>query len=202
MATKTERYTTPKGTAKYPWLNTPDTKFNPDGEYKTSLVLPLEEADTIMQFLDEQLAKSIAQAKKDNPGKKVKEADAPYSVNEETGELSINFKLKAKVTPQKGDPFEQKPAVFDAKGKPLQGVNVGGGSTIKVSYEVYPFYTAMIGAGISLRLKAVQVLNLVEFSGGAGAQAYGFGEEDGFESESDDAPFKVEDEDEENPRDF
>lgn len=200
MATKIERYTTPKGTAKYPWLSTPDTKFNPDGEYKTSLVLPLEEADTIMQFLDEQMAKSIAQAKKDNPGKKVKEADAPYSVNEETGEFSVNFKLKAKVFPQKGEPFEQKPAVFDAKMIPLKGVNVSGGSTIKVSYEVYPFYTALIGAGISLRLKAVQVLNLVEFSGGAGAEAYGFEKEDGFEAESNNSQF--EEDDEENPEDF
>ncbi len=200
MATKVPRYTTPKGTAKYPWLSQPDTKFNPDGEYKVSLVLPVEQADTIMQFLDEQMALAEAKAKKDNPGKKVKVADAPYSVDEETGEFSVNFKLKAKVIPQKGDSFEQKPAVFDAKGKPLQGVNVGGGSQIKVSYEVYPFYTALIGAGISLRLKAVQVIDLVEFSGGANAANYGFEEEDGFEAEPDNSPFK--DDDEENPEDF
>ena len=190
MATKQPRYTTPKGTAKYPWLNKPDTKFNPDGDYKVTLVVPVEEADTIMQFLDEQMAASEAKAKKDNPGKKVKVADAPYSVDEDTGNVEINFKLKAKVTMQSGDSFEQQPALFDAKGKPLSDVNVGGGSKIKVSYECVPFYTALIGAGISLRLRAVQVIDLVEFSGGAAAGAYGFGEEDGFEAEDNTSQFE------------
>ena len=190
MAAKQPRYTTPKGVAKYPWLNKPDTKFNPDGDFKVTLVVPVEEADTIMQFLDEQMAASEAKAKKDNPGKKVKVADAPYSVDEETGNVEINFKLKAKVTMQSGDTFEQQPALFDAKGKPLADVNVGGGSKIKVSYECVPFYTALIGAGISLRLRAVQVIDLVEFSGGAAAGAYGFEEEDGFEAEDNSSPFE------------
>lgn len=189
MAAKQPRYTTPKGVAKYPWLNKPDTKFNPDGDFKVTLVVPVEEADAIMQFLDEQMAASEALAKKNNPGKKVKVADAPYSADEDNGTVEINFKLKAKVTMQSGDSFEQKPALFDAKGKPLADVNVGGGSKIKVSYECVPFYTALIGAGISLRLRAVQVIDLVEFSGGADAGAYGFGEEDGFEAENNSSPF-------------
>lgn len=37
----------------------------------------------------------------------------------------------------------------------------------------------MAGAGISLRLKAVQVINLVAGGGGTG-ESYGFGEEDGY----------------------
>lgn len=202
MAAKQPRYTTPKGTAKYPWLNKPDTKFNPDGDYKVTLVVPVEEADTIMQFLDEQMAQSEALAKKNNPGKKVKVADAPYSTDEDNGTVEINFKLKAKVTMQSGDSFEQKPALFDAKGKPLADVNVGGGSKIKVSYECVPFYTALIGAGISLRLRAVQVIDLVEFSGGADAGAYGFGEEDGFEAESTSSPFEDNDGTENDNADF
>jgi hypothetical protein len=202
MATKQPRFTTPKGTAKYPWLNKPDTKFNPDGDYKVTLVVPVEEADTIMQFLDEQMALSEAKAKKDNPGKKVKVADAPYKVDEDNGAVEVNFKLKAKVTMQSGDSFEQKPALFDAKGKPMTNVNVGGGSKVKVSYECVPFYTALIGAGISLRLRAVQVIDLVEFSGGADAGAYGFGEEDGFEAEDNSSPFEDTDGNQEDSSDF
>lgn len=202
MATKQTRYTTPKGTAKYPWLSSPDTKFNPDGDYKVTLVLPVQDADTIVQFLDEQLALSEAKAKKDNPGKKVKVADAPYKVDEENGNIEINFKMKAKVTMQSGDSFDQKPALFDAKGKPLADVNVGGGSKIKVSYECVPFYTALIGAGISLRLRAVQVIDLVEFSGGAAAGAYGFEEEDGFEAETTTSPFTEDNNGTEDDEDF
>jgi hypothetical protein len=204
MATiKTPNFTTPKGVAKYPWLNTPDTKFNPDGDYKITVVLGAEAAAPIVKFLDERLEASVAQAKKDNVGKKVREADPPYKVNEETGEVEVTFKMKAKVNMKNGDSFEQKPTIFDAKLRPLKDINVGGGSVVKVNYECFGFYTALIGAGVSLRLKAVQVLNLVEFSGGLSAQAMGFKEEEGFEQEVEDTPFSnSEKSDEENPEDF
>jgi hypothetical protein len=179
---KLPRFVTPKGTAQYPYLTKPDTKFNPDGEYKVNLEIDAQDATEIMSFLDEQLAESIAKAKEENKGKKIKEGDVPYSVDEDTGKVTVRFKLKAKVTPKNGEPFEQKPALFDAKGQPLVGdVKLGGGSKIKVSYEVLPYYTAIAGAGISLRVRAVQVIELVEFSS-AGAGAFGFGEEDGYEA--------------------
>ena len=184
---KLPRYVTPAGTAQYPYLTKPDTKFNPDGEYKLKLEIPADKTQDIVTFLDEQFAASVAAAKKENPGKRVKEADPPYLVNEETGTVAVSFKLKAKVTPKNGDPFEQRPAIFDAKGRPIKDVNIGGGSTVKVAYEVLPFYTAVVGAGISVRLMACQVINLVVFSGGAGADAYGFGEEDGYEAEDNSA---------------
>lgn len=179
---KLTRYVTPKGTAQYPYLTKPDTKFNPDGEYKISLELDAADASEIMSFLDEQLAKSIASAKEENKGKKIKQGDAPYSVNEDTGKVTVRFKLKAKVTPKNGDPFEQKVALFDAKGQPLGSkANIGGGSKVKVAYELIPYYTAIAGAGVSLRLRAVQVIDLVEYSSG-GAGTFGFGEEDGYEA--------------------
>lgn len=180
---KTPRYTTPAGIAQYPYLNKPDTKFNPEGEYKINLEIDAEDAGPICTFLDEQLAAAIAKAKKENPGKKIKEGSAGYETNEETGKTVLKFKLKAKVTTKSGDSWDQKPVIFDAKGKPLTTPpNVGGGTKCKVSYEVIPYYTAMVGAGISLRVKAVQIINLVEYSGGASAGAYGFGEEDGYEA--------------------
>lgn len=180
--TKLTRYVSPKGTAQYPYLTKPDTKFNPDGEYKISLELDAADASEIMSFLDEQLEKSIASAKEENKGKKIKEGDAPYSVNDDTGKVTVRFKLKAKVTPKNGDPFEQKVALFDAKGTPMSAAaTVGGGSKVKVAYEIIPYYTAIAGAGISLRLRAVQVIDLVEYSSG-GAGAFGFGEEDGYEA--------------------
>lgn len=181
---KNPRYTTPAGIAQYPYLTKPDTKFNPDGEYKISVEIPGAAAQDIVTFLDEQFAASVAKAKKENPGKKIKEGDVPYSVNDDTGKVTVRFKLKAKVTPKQGDPFEQRPALFDAKGKPIGAdAKIGGGSKVKVAYEMVPYYTAIAGAGVSLRLKAVQVIDLVEFSGGASSEAYGFGEEEGYEAE-------------------
>lgn len=178
---KLPRYVTPIGVAKYPYLAKPDTKFNPDGDYKVNLEIDAEVAGEVIAFLDEQFAASVEKAKKENPGKKIKAGEAPYTVDEDSGKVTLRFKLKAKVSPKEGDPFTQKPAMFDAKGKPLVGeVKVGGGSKLKVAYEVIPFYTSLVGAGLSLRLRAVQVIELVEFGGGAGAGDYGFGEEEGY----------------------
>lgn len=185
---KNPRYVTPAGIAQYPYLTKPDTKFNPDGEYKLKLEIPGEAAQDLVTFLDEQQEAAVAKAKKENPGKKIKEGNSPYEVDDDTGKVVVNFKLKAKVTPKSGDPFEQRPAIFDAKGKPLQAdAKIGGGSKVKVAYELVPYYTAIAGAGLSLRLKAVQVIKLVEYSGGASADAFGFGEEDGYEAEDNSA---------------
>jgi hypothetical protein len=58
--------------------------------------------------------------------------------------------------------------------------NVWSGSEMKVSAELIPYFTAMAGAGVSLRLRAVQITKLVE--GGAGnSKGYGFDEvKDGY----------------------
>ncbi len=180
---KNPRYTTPAGIAQYPYLTKPDTKFNPDGEYKVSLVIPGANAQDLVTFLDEQHEANVAKVKKENAGKRIKEGEVPYVINEDTGEVTVRFKLKARVTPKSGDSFEQRPALFDAKGKPLVDPKIGGGSKLKIAYEVVPYFTAIAGAGISLRMKAVQVIDLKEFSGGSGADAYGFGQEEGYEAE-------------------
>ena len=184
---KAERFVSPKGIASYPHLTKPDTKFNPDGEYKVSLIVAGDDASKIVDFLTEQHKAAVARAKKENAGKRVKESELPFIENDDDGTVTFKFKMKAKVAPKKGDPFEQKPALFDAKGKPLTGdPKVGGGSVIKVSYEVVPYYTAIAGAGVSLRMKAVQIIELKEYSGGGTAESYGFGEEEGFEAGEDD----------------
>lgn len=64
-----------------------------------------------------------------------------------------------------------------------KGVEVWNGSVIKVNGILFP-YVAANGAGISLKLNAVQILELV--SSGNGAGGYGFEEEDGYEEEEED----------------
>ena len=184
------RYVTAAGTAIYPYLTKPDTQFNPDGEYKVKLKLSPdaelkdskgESRGTLQEFLDAMTGKSVAKAKQENPKKRIKEADAPYTFDEDDGSLLVNFKLKAKVKTKDGSEFEQAVALFDAKGKPFDGDEIWGGSTVKVSFEVVPFYTAMIGAGLTLRLKAAQIIELKK-GGEQSADSFGFGEEDGYES--------------------
>ena len=47
---------TPRAIAVYPWLNRPDTKFNPDGDYKVTLKIEAEDAAPLITKLDKILA--------------------------------------------------------------------------------------------------------------------------------------------------
>jgi len=141
------------------------------------------------------MQESFAEAKKENPSKKVKQADAPYSWNDD-GVLSVNFKMKASGTTKDGKAWNRKPALFDAKGKPLEvGLTVGGGSKLILSYTPAPFYTGLIGAGLSMRLEAVQVLELKEGGSSQSSESFGFEVRDGYEAKESTTPFTPQDSD-------
>jgi hypothetical protein len=187
---KLVQHKSPKGIAKWVTLNKPDTKYKKEGQYRVTLLLTPEEAKPIQELIDA----GIEQAKKmwkDDPklkGKKVKEADTPYAMDvdkegNETGKVKFNFTAKAGGKRKDGSEWTFRPMVFDAKGgKVPSNVNIFGGSTVKVAYEIYPWATVAVGAGVSLRLKAVQVLELKTL-GECDASAFGFGEEDGYVSD-------------------
>jgi len=67
-----------------------------------------------------------------------------------------------------------KPSAVRALATSRSNENVGGGSKLKVAVVPYFWYTASLGAGITLQPKAVQILDLVTWSSGGSAEAYGF----------------------------
>jgi len=172
----------PEGVSKYAWLTQPDTKFDKDGHYKVNLVISTENAQSLMKQIDDEMKKSLEIAKEKNKGKAIKMASAPYEnelvEGKETGNIEFKFKRKAQVIAADGKVIPFKVAIFDSAGKPMMNGNVWSGSKMKVSAELIPWYTAMAGAGVSLRLRAVQITELVE--GGAGsAEGYGFDKVEG-----------------------
>jgi len=181
-----EKVVTPIGVSQYAWLTQPDTRFDENGHYKTNLILKTEDAGELMQRIDKALetSKDIAQEKA--KGKKIKQADAPYfeevdEAGNPTGNTIFKFKCKAQIVSKDGTIIPNKVALFDAKGTPMpKDVNVWSGSEMKVSAELIPYYTAMVGAGVSMRLRAVQIIKLVE-GGGGNAKGFGFDETDGYE---------------------
>ena len=88
-------------------------------------------------------------------------------------------------------------ALVDSKGKKINDKpNVGNGSILKLSVE--PFCWSMnqkgvgLVTGISLRLRAAQIIDLKEFGGGSD---FGFSDEgDGFVSETFETEFENEEE--------
>lgn len=173
----------PEGVSKYAWLTKPDTKFDKDGHYKVNLVVPTDKASSLIKQIDEEIKKSVEIAKEKNKGKAVKQANAPYEeqLDDEgkpTGNTVFKFKRKAQIISADGKVIPFKVALFDSSGKPLIDANVWSGSEMKVSAELVHWFTAMAGAGVSLRLRAVQITKLVE--GGAGnAEGYGFDKVEG-----------------------
>ena len=172
MAQAPNVFTTPKGIAQYPWLSKPDTKFNEEGEYKVNLVLTKEDATPVIEQINAAFAENLKVQIKEN-GKDIKTANPPY-MNEldddgkPTGNVIIKFKSKALYPP----------AIFDAKGDVMKDSNIWGGSEIRVNGSIAPYYVKLIGAGVALRLRAVQVIQYVE--GGTGsADRFGFEEVDG-----------------------
>lgn len=185
---KAQRITSPRGTFAYPYLTKPDTKFNAEGEYKVNLTMKTEDAADMIALLEKALEGSVAKAKEENKGKKIKTADLPISYNEDESEVTFKFKLKAQGTKKDGEVFTQQPAIFDAKGKPMvadKATSIGSGTVGKVAFEIVPFFTALVGAGVSLRLKAVQVIELVRYGSGGDGSAFGFGNEGGDDDEDD-----------------
>lgn len=178
----TTKVTTPKGVANYPHISKPDEgREYSDGKYKVNLCLSPEDAQPIIEQINAVLLEGIKSIKNKEPNKKIKQAPLPYS-NEtvkdddgnlvETGNVIIKFKSK------------YKPQVFDCNNNEIFDHNIWGGSVIKVGGEL-AFYSSAIGCGITIRLKAVQLIEYVQ--GGSGADSFGFAKEDGFTSESDEA---------------
>lgn len=227
---KLPSFTSPRGTFRYPALSKPDYGTEsfpkPDGEFKVTLILSQAAAEPLIAKLKPIYDAAIEGGKekfkdlKIEARKKLKEVteqplfaeEYDKETEEPTGNVLFTFKMAASGTSKKdGSRWSRKPAIFDAKGKPLTGSNIPdiwGGTEGKVSFEASPYFipgTAL--AGLKLRLQAVQVIDLVS-GGQRNAGAYGFGEEDGFEGsdnnneEGDVAPFKVDDDSDSGQEDF
>ena len=175
-----------RGQALWAKLFEPDTKFDANGIYSISLTLPEVDAADMCEHLDALCAaKFDEEVDKKPPLKNQLSIQPPYSpvydreTGDATGEIEFKFKLKAKVNTRDGRTFEQKVAVVDAKRSPItQEIAIGNGSDVKVAFEPMTYMVAGTKkVGVSLRLKAVQVIDLVEYGSPATSV---FDEEDGF----------------------
>ncbi len=175
-----------EGTALWAKVFEPDTKFNPLGDYSINLQMPVAKAAAMSEQLDQIVQAKFKEAIKADPRLKntltTQEVCQPVfdrETGDDTGNVEFKFKLKAKVQKRDGTYYEQQPAVLDSKKVPMTNdILIGNGSRVKVAFEPVPYVMASTKkAGVSLRLKAVQVIDLVEYGNSAASV---FDEEDGF----------------------
>ena len=205
MAEQTKKKTynptafTPKARAVFPRLNTPDTKFNAQGRYSVKIRLPEAEGRDFLatlQKIDEENFKEVVAAHSNDIDKKTGKLlppptndGLPYSLElgddkKPNGYMTVGFGMTASYTDKKTQKMVAlKPALYDSQGKPIN-VEVGGGSLIKVAFQPSGYYVeGTRKAGVSLRLQAVQIIELVKFGGVT------FGKEEGGYVAEENQPF-------------
>lgn len=174
-----------KGVASWAKVFEPDTKFDANGVYSINVSVPEAEAAHVCEQLDEIAAQQANKIVKEQPKVKASlSTRQPYETEydddgNETGNVLFKAKMKAGGTTRDGRSYTQKPMVVDSKRTPMtEATLIGNGSVVKVAVEPAPYYVAaQKQAGVSLRLKAVQVIDLVEYGGNANSF---FDEEDGY----------------------
>ena len=165
------------GEAIYPHLNKPDVRFSEAGEYKVTLKVAKSDATAMLKLYNSAIEDALKLAEQNHKGKGIKNAPKPFT--EEDKFVFFKFKMKATGVNQKTkEKFSQRPQLFDAKKNPIPlSTLIWGGSKMRVAFNLVPYYTPMLGAGITARLKAVQVISLVE-----GKDSNLFSKEDGYET--------------------
>ena len=165
------------GEAIYPHLNKPDVKFNENGEYKVNLKIPEDKAKGMIAIYEKAIQNSISEAETKLNGKNVKLAPKPYSI--ENGNVIFKYKMKATgINRKTKEAFSQRPALFDAQKTPFpHSQSIWGGTKGKVAFIAKGYYVPALGAGVTLQLKAVQIIDLVE---GGSKQGDLFEKEDGY----------------------
>ena len=151
MATKkNQTHITPVGTAAWPWLNKPDTRFDADGVYQVKMIFNKKDIKPIKTIVD-----PLMDGGKHNPIKPEMDDEG-----NPTGNYIVQFKMKARVKTKNGQEFTQKPILLDTLGNRVVD-QVGAGSKLKVAYQAIPFNQGE--GGVTMRMQKVRIVELVEY---------------------------------------
>ncbi len=159
---------TPVGTAVWPSLTTPDYTYKAEGEYHTKLRVIASAAGALMEQIEAVHEEAIAAAKKETGKSKVKLAALPFKdelektedgdeEGEPTGYVLFKVKSTASGKTKEGREWKRSLTIKDAAGNDFTGV-VHRGSEIRMIISLKPYYTAALGAGVTLLIEKVQVI--------------------------------------------
>lgn len=180
--TKSIKKTSPVGQAQWFKLVTPDQKYN---KYSVDLVVEdSPEIRAIIDMMEEMKESKLAEQKEADPKKAKKvvmSINTPIEpqVNdngEETGKFIMKFRDGSEGKKKDGTIYKKAaPTIFDKSAKPiskseLETMRVPNGSSMKVAFDMVPYYVPSIGVGVTLKPKAAMILKLEQV-----AQAADFG---------------------------
>lgn len=150
----------------------------PSGRFSVCGKLPLEATNAFLAELEAvyESFKKQGYFKEFSP----KRGSSPSFGDREDKNGEISFKFTTNSKWPSGDP--KTVPVFDAKGKPYTGP-IGNGSVAQICFSITPKTISTTNYGCSLRLEAIQIIELKQYNPGtADMGAYGFEATEGFES--------------------
>lgn len=176
---KIAKLTTPIGIAKYPSLNTPDTRFESQqakgGEYHVDLRIAEQEALPLIEKLNSMLDEWVKKANQERKADKKKPLSAfsptpwqqEYEDGEPTGYWILKLKRGAEWKNRNGEVIKNRIRYFDSTGAAIPTLDevIGGGSKLRVNFQARG-WIAPIGIGIALDILNVQIVELSSFGGG------------------------------------
>ena len=163
---------TPIGTAEWPNLKEPDTRFDNDGYFSCKLHVTESDFEEFRSTVDP-IVQAAYQAECSRQGVdsiRMSQTD-PIRISDD-GEFEIYAKQKARVHTRRNGTMDFNIEAIDANGDECEMPDIGAGSTIKMAVEVHTWHMASQGFGYSLRLRAVQIIDLVKKR--KGGSAFGF----------------------------
>jgi len=97
------------------------------------------------------------------------------------GNIVFKFVANEKIHTKNGQELKKTIPIFDGAGNEVTNKikgNIGNGSIIGVSYQLFPYHNSSRTFGVSLRLQGIQIIKYVPY-GGHDAASMGFAKHDG-----------------------
>lgn len=145
-------HTTPMGIALAPFVNKPTFKHGSAGRYSLSLRVPRGPAEALRQEIDERVERRLLGIAFPH-----KRAPLPYT---EVADDKYVFRFRTTATGLSRGKKKYKNVVylFDSLGQPSRSQIVEG-NVVRVAFEYETYYTALVGAGVALHVRAVQLID-------------------------------------------
>jgi len=159
---------TPHSEAIWPKVILPETKFDPAGVYEIRFkVKDPEHEKKFLAEMEEEYELAYRQTCEEKHQTQLPRDKPPWKKDSD-GRTIFKAKLKASGVFD-GQPWENKPPkLYDAAAKRIESpdpnkLRSGNGSIVRVVFRIYPYPRVVQKFGITLRLKGVQLLKLIEY---------------------------------------
>lgn len=154
---KPPQFITPQGILTgYVSLTIPSTNFDNNGTYSCQLQFANSDALEMMKTIDSFMEQS------QNKYPEMKQAPEPYTI--ECNTLTVKFKAKA-YRKYNNEIKHNDITFYDAGGNKIKMTGetiIRKGSTVRIQYSPILYGMEDYGCGVSLQIKAVQIIDLFE----------------------------------------